>query len=153
MKRVKFLRNTAVLLLFSVFSIQTGFSQTKEVVIEGHDNMKFNVTEIKAKAGESIKLTLKSFSKMSGEAMAHNFVLLDKDTDASAFISDGMSHKDKEYISPNWADVVLAKTKMLPGGKTETITFKAPTAKGKYEYVCTFPGHFQAGMKGFLIVE
>lgn len=152
MKRSKLFRNTA-LLFFTVFSLQTGFSQTKEVVMEGHDNMKFTVTEIKAKAGETIKLTLKSISKMSADAMAHNFVLLDKDTDGSAFISDGMSYKDNEYISPNWEDVVLAKTKMLPGGKSETITFKAPASKGKYEYVCTFPGHYQAGMKGFLIVE
>ena len=152
MKRTKFLRNTT-LLLFALFSIQTGFSQAKEVIMEGNDDMKFSITEIKAKPGESIKLTLKSISKMSGDAMAHNFVLLDKDTDGSAFISDGMSFKDKEYISPNWADVVLVKTKMLPGGKSETITFKAPSAKGKYEFVCTFPGHFQAGMKGFLIVE
>ena len=33
----------------------------------------------------------------------------------------------------------------------ETLEFTAPAA-GKYEYVCTFPGHF-AGMRGIMVVE
>ncbi len=129
------------------------FGQSREIVIEGHDDMKYSVTEIKAKPGEKLKITLKSISKMPADAMSHNFVLLDKGTDAGAFINDGMSYKDNEYISPNWEDVVLAKTAMLPGGKAETINITTPSEKGRYTYVCTFPGHFQAGMKGVLIVE
>jgi len=28
-----------------------------------------------------------------------------------------------------------------------------PAAPGSYPYVCTFPGHFVAGMKGNLVVK
>jgi plastocyanin len=42
---------------------------------------------------------------------------------------------------------------MLGGGETGSVTFKIPEKKGEYEYVCTFRAHYQAGMKGKLIVE
>jgi len=40
-------------------------------------------------------------------------------------------------------------TKMLKTGKTATLTVKL-TKKGKYEFLCTVPGHAGAGMKGLL---
>ena len=143
-----------LLLLLSglIFNISEGFSQ-REIFMEGHDNMTYTVTEIKAKPGESLKVTLKTISDMPASAMSHNFVLLEKGTDAMSFITEGMSYKDNEYIAPGWEDVILAKTKLLASGEKDSVSFKAPTEKGRYEYVCTFPGHFQAGMKGVLIVE
>ena len=36
-------------------------------------------------------------------------------------------------------------------GQTVTLEF-TPTAKGNYEYICTVPGHKEAGMKGTLNV-
>jgi uncharacterized cupredoxin-like copper-binding protein len=32
------------------------------------------------------------------------------------------------------------------------VTFTAPTTPGRYEFVCSFPGHYQVGMRGVLIV-
>ena len=37
-------------------------------------------------------------------------------------------------------------------GQTVTLEF-TPTAKGTYEYVCTIPGHKEAGMKGTITVN
>ena len=37
-------------------------------------------------------------------------------------------------------------------GQTGTVEFTAPAEPGKYEYVCTIPGHREAGMVGTLIV-
>ncbi|MHC4994347.1 MAG: plastocyanin/azurin family copper-binding protein [Planctomycetota bacterium] len=31
---------------------------------------------------------------------------------------------------------------MLDNGDSETIEMTAPTEPGKYEFVCTFPGHY-----------
>lgn len=47
---------------------------------------------------------------------------------------------------------ILHKTKMLNQGDSETLRFNAPTAPGKYPYICTFPGHWLV-MKGEMIVE
>jgi azurin len=41
---------------------------------------------------------------------------------------------------------------MLGGGEAETLTVPIPEEPGEYPYVCTFPGHFFAGMKGMLEV-
>jgi hypothetical protein len=45
-----------------------------------------------------------------------------------------------------------AQTKMLNQGDREVLRFTAPTAKGKYPYICTFPGHWLV-MKGEMVVE
>jgi plastocyanin len=37
-------------------------------------------------------------------------------------------------------------------GQTVTLEF-TPSAKGSYEYVCTIPGHKEAGMKGTIVVS
>jgi uncharacterized cupredoxin-like copper-binding protein len=37
-------------------------------------------------------------------------------------------------------------------GQTATLEF-TPTAKGSYEYICTIPGHKEAGMKGTINVS
>jgi uncharacterized cupredoxin-like copper-binding protein len=33
------------------------------------------------------------------------------------------------------------------------VTFKVPNEAGKLPYVCTFPGHFAAGMRGVIEVK
>ena len=32
-------------------------------------------------------------------------------------------------------------------------TFKVPAEAGSYDYICSFPGHFAAGMRGKLVVK
>ncbi len=38
-------------------------------------------------------------------------------------------------------------------GATRELTFTAPTERGSYKVLCTFPGHEEAGMIGSLVVE
>ena len=40
----------------------------------------------------------------------------------------------------------------LSGGKHGVALFRAPTVPGEYEFVCTVPGHTEAGMKGVMRV-
>jgi azurin len=87
---------------------------------------------------------------MSKSMMGHNFVLLKKGVVLSKFAQQAIAAKNNDYIPENTNDVI-AHTKMLGGGESDTITFKAP-AKGVYVYVCSFPGHF-ALMKGVLRVN
>ena len=120
------------------------------VNLTGSDAMKFNTAEIKIAAGRTVKLTLKHVGKMSVEMMGHNFVLLAEGTDVAAFSAAGVTAKDTDYIAEAMKDKVLAQTKLIGGGDSDSIEFAAP-APGTYDFVCTFPGH-SAIMKGKLIV-
>ena len=120
------------------------------VNLEGTDQMTFNLKEIKAKAGQTINLTLKHVGQMDKKVMGHNFVLLKKGTDVAAFAEAAMGAASTDYIPNNGADVI-AHTKLLGGGESDSISFKAPEP-GTYDFICSFPGHY-AMMKGVLIVE
>lgn len=120
----------------------------RTVVINSNDQMKFDTSEIRVKAGETIKLTLNHTGKLPKNAMGHNFVLLAKGTDLVKFSQAAMKAKGNDYIPANG---VLTHTDLIGGGESTTIEFKAP-AKGTYDFICSFPGHY-AMMKGKFIVE
>ena len=124
----------------------------RAVDLTADDTMKFNLTEIRAKPGEPLRLTLKNNGKMPKQVMAHNWVLLKpmSEADLNAF---GMkaSSTAPEYL-PGDRSNVIAHTKLTGGGESDTIEFNAPSAPGEYPFLCTFPGHF-AIMKGKLIVN
>jgi len=121
------------------------------VNLTASDAMQYNTTSIEVAAGRTIKLNLKHVGKMPADMMGHNFVLLASGTDMNAFAAAGVTAKDTDYIASTMADKVIAKTKMIGGGESDSIEFKAPAA-GTYDFLCTFPGH-SAIMKGKLIVK
>lgn len=122
----------------------------KDVVVNSDDAMKFDVSEIKVKAGEEIKLTLNHTGKLAKDVMGHNFVVLAQGTDVQAFANAAIQAKANDYI-PEGNDSVLAHTKVIGGGESDTITFTLKE-KGTYEFICSFPGH-SFMMKGVIIVE
>ncbi|WP_372920602.1 azurin [Salegentibacter sp.] len=121
-----------------------------EITIEGDDQMRFNMDEIKVKAGQTVRLTLKHVGQMDKNQMGHNWVLLTQGTEISEFGMEAMDAKDNDYI-PEGTDQVIVHTKMLGGGESDTIEFEAPEA-GTYDFICSFPGHYSL-MKGKFIVE
>lgn len=122
----------------------------KDVVVNSDDAMKFDVSEIKVKAGEEIKLTLNHTGKLGKDVMGHNFVVLAQGTDIQAFSNSAIQAKANDYI-PEGNESVLAHTKVIGGGESDTITFTLKE-KGTYEFICSFPGH-SFMMKGVIIVE
>lgn len=120
----------------------------KTIILNSNDQMKFDKTEIRVKAGEKIKLTLNHTGKLAKNVMGHNFVLLAKGTDVAKFATAAMNDKATEYIPEKG---VLAHTKLIGGGESTTVEFTVP-AKGTYDFICSFPGHY-AMMKGKFIVE
>ena len=129
------------------------YGQERSIYIEGYDKMRYSVEEITVRPGTQINLTLKTVSELPKAQMAHDWVLLKKETDASQFVKQSVRHRENGYIDPALRDQIIASTDMLGGGEQQTIAFTAPRAKGKYMYVCTFPAHFTSGMKGWLIVQ
>ncbi len=121
-----------------------------EVVILADDMMKFNLSEIKVPAGKTVRLTLRHVGKQAIEVMGHNFVLLTQGTEIPAFGAQASAARDNGYI-PADTDAVIAHTKMLGCGQSDTIEFEAPEA-GTYDFICSFPGHYSV-MKGKFIVE
>jgi azurin len=122
-----------------------------ELTIEGNDQMKYNLDEMKVKAGSTVKLTLKHVGKMTKQQMGHNWVLLKQGTDIMEFGQKAAGAADNDYIPQAETNKVIANTKTLGGGEKTTITFEAPE-KGTYDFICSFPGHV-ALMKGKFIVE
>ena len=125
----------------------------KVVEITGDDFMKFNVTSFEAKPGQSVTVKLKNIGELPKEAMAHNWVLLTKEAYTPRFIEAGTSHAERDYIAFEQEFYVLAKTRMLGPGESDSVTFNAPRAPGTYDYVCTFPEHYAGGMKGVMTVR
>jgi azurin len=121
-----------------------------EISITGNDQMQYNLKEMKVKAGQTVRVTLKHVGKMDKNVMGHNWVLLSSGTDIIEFGTQAMSSKETDYI-PAGTDKVIAHTKLLGGGESDTIEFVAPAA-GTYDFICSFPGHY-ALMKGKFIVE
>lgn len=122
------------------------------IKIKATDQMRFTVTDIEAKPGETIKVELTVVSNFPKMAMSHNFVLLKADADATAFATAAAKASDNEYIPAGMTDQIIAHTPLAGGGETVEVTFTVPEKTGDYQYLCSFPGHFMSGMKGTLKV-
>ena len=123
----------------------------KKFVISGSDSMKYDVEAIDARAGQPCEVTFKNAGTLPKVAMGHNFVLLKLHTNVPAFLEAGPANAATEYIAPEQKVNVIASTKLLGPGESDTISFDVPTS-GNYEFLCTFPGHYAAGMKGTFVV-
>lgn len=141
------------ILLVSALAWPSAARAQRAIKITGTDNMQYDVKTIEAKPGEKIKVILTTVSSMSKDQMAHNFVLLAKGTNVDMFVMEAAMAKDKGYIHDGGKKSILAMTGLAGKGETVEVTFNAPTEPGEYLYVCTFPGHYMAGMKGKLIVK
>jgi azurin len=123
------------------------------IEITAGDTMKYSVTAISAKPGEDLKVILTNNGTQPLEVMGHNWVLLKVGTDVSAFDAAALGSKDTNYIPTALSDAIIAKIDLLGPRKSGEADFKAPTAPGDYPFLCTFPAHYQTGMKGILTVK
>lgn len=144
-----------VLLLVCTFFVSHNiFAQEAKVIeLKGLNSMEYDKTEITAKPGQKITIRLTAVTDFKPSAMSHNFVLLKQTIDVKAFVQSSVKYSDNDYIDPNFNDQIIAHTAMASGGQTVEVTFTAPKKPSKYMFICTFPGHFLAGMKGTLTVE
>lgn len=160
MKYLTELTTFFILMLLASVSVFAGTDATKTtteddvrvIEIEGSDQMKFNVNEIIAEPGEQIQIVLTTISKLPKAAMAHNVVILGKGVDSMAFATASAQARDNQYIAPEFEDRIVAATDLAGGGETVKVTFTVPEEEGNYDFLCSFPGHYMAGMKGVLQV-
>ena len=125
----------------------------RPIDVSATDQMKFDTTDIAGKVGQKLTIHLTNDGSMPRAAMAHNIVILKPGTDVAAFVADANKHEADGYLPDGaQADRMLIHTKLLGPGEEDTISF-TPLAPGVYEYVCTFPGHAAAGMRGQITVK
>ena len=139
--------------LAAPFATPAGDPTPRTIAMTANDNMKFSVTEISAKPGERIRIALRVMGTMPKIAMAHNVVVLKKGTNLDAFINASATARATDFIAPAFKKQIVAATPMAGAGETVDVTFAAPSAPGRYDFVCSFPGHFAGGMRGVLVVK
>lgn len=137
----------------AVSKANTQQDDSRTIEIVGNDNMDFTVTNIEATPGEQITIKLTTKSNLPKQAMAHNVVVVENDVDLQAFANASARAMDNQYIAPDFEDSIIAATGLAGDGETVSVTFTVPEEEGEYEYICSFPGHYAAGMKGVLTVK
>ena len=126
---------------------------TDHIELEGHDNMTFDKTLFKIKAGQSVKLTFKNVGKLPKDAMGHNVVILKEGANVESFAEAALKEKSNDYIPQSDAmkTEVIAHTKLLGPGESDEISFSI-SEPGVYTFICSFPGH-HITMRGQIVVE
>jgi azurin len=117
--------------------------------IAGNDQMQYDKTTLAVPATcKQVTLTIKHTGQLPAAAMGHDWVLVNT-PDLTAVANAGMgAGLASNYVAPG-DKRVLASTKVVGGGQSDTITFSTASLKagGDYSYLCTFPGH-NALMRG-----
>lgn len=119
--------------------------------------MAWDKTELTAKPGQKVKLTLDNSLIPNVPPLPHNWVLVKPGKDAvvgnaSLTMAADPAAAAKHYIPEASKADIIVNTKLVQPNAKETIEFTAPAEAGDYPYICTFPGHFLL-MKGILHVK
>lgn len=128
----------------------------KEVTIQVDDRIRFDVTTFDVKPGQSVSVTLKNVGTTPKFSMGHNWVLLEQGIFSAnvseRFLNAAAMEAAHDYV-PSGSKDVIAHTKLLGPGESDTVTFNAPGTSGEYMYLCSFPGHYSQGAKGTMKVQ
>lgn len=142
------------LLSAAPLSAQDGDVAAIELKPHASNPLGYDKTDLTVKAGQKVKLTLNNTGSIAPQP--HNFLLIKPGKEmavgaqANAMMTDPQA-MSKSYIPDASKADILANTKLVQPGGTETIEFTAPAEAGDYPYMCTFPGHWLL-MKGVLHV-
>ena len=101
------------------------------------EKMKYDINEFTVKPGKKVKLIF-----ANPDFMPHNLVVTKPnkaDSVAQKALTLGAQGFDMAFV-PKSEDV-LWSSQLVDHGKEEEMSFTAPSTKGDYPYVCTFPGH------------
>ena len=137
----------------ALVSIAITTHAAQKVTITGNDTMQFDKREFTVKSGEKVELEFKNIGKLPKIAMGHNLVILKQGISSLKFGQKVMAmgaNATNPLPEASMSDVIAA-TKLLGPGESETISFTAPEP-GDYQFVCSFPGHF-AMMRGIMVVK
>jgi uncharacterized cupredoxin-like copper-binding protein len=111
---------------------------SRSVNVDMNDSMRFAPGSIAVKAGEVIRFVVRNSGKVKHEMVIGTAAELKEHAQAMA------KFPNMEHAEPNQV--------ALEPGKTGTIVWQFDKA-GKVDFACLQPGHFEAGMKGQVVVS
>jgi azurin len=135
------------------WAVRAAEDPIRTIDIVATDDMKYSLTAITAAPGEELRIRLSAKGVIPKVAMAHNVVVLEITTDIETLLKEGGPFRENDFIPPTMMNQVIAKTPLAGPGERVQVTFTVPTTPGDYPFLCTFAGHYQAGMKGTLTVK
>jgi azurin len=129
------------------------FASEVKIEIDSNDQMQYDKKAFEVVEGQKVTLVLTHSGQLPKVAMGHNVVILKPGTSLPEFAMKCAPLAASDYIPQDEETkaLIIAYTKMLGGGESDTITFTAPAA-GEYPFFCSFPGHF-AMMQGVMTVK
>lgn len=114
------------------------------------ERLLYDLREFKVAPGARVKLVFEN-----PDVTPHNLLIVQPGAADEVGLAGNEMAKTPDGFAKGFipdSPKILHKTRMLNQGDREVLRFTAPTAKGKYPYICTFPGHWLV-MKGEMIVE
>jgi len=111
---------------------------SRSVKVNMSDSMRFAPDAIAVKAGEVIRFVVKNSGKVKHEMVIGTAAELEEHAQLMAKFP-GMEHDEPNQVT-------------LEAGATGTIVWQFDKA-GKVDFACLQPGHFEAGMKGRVVVS
>ena len=114
------------------------------------ERLLYDLREFKVAPGAPVKLVFEN-----PDVTPHNLLIVQPGAADEVGMAGNEMAKTPDGFAKGFipdSPKILHKTKMLNQGDREVLRFTAPTAKGRYPYICTFPGHWLV-MKGEMVVE
>lgn len=109
----------------------------RTVTVDMTDAMRFTPPSITVKQGETIRLVVKNSGKLKHE------LVLGSEKELKEHYEVMKKHPEMEHDDPNMVS--------LAPGKTGEVVWQF-TKAGKVDFACLQPGHYEAGMKGSVLV-
>ncbi len=122
----------------------------RSISVEAGKNLTYTNKTLKVKAGEPLRMTFSN-----PDVVPHNWVLLKPGTleKVGQLANQIIAEPDaaaRQYV-PKTPDILVYTDIVQPLARG-TINFTAPREKGRYPFLCTFPGHWMV-MNGEMVVE
>jgi uncharacterized cupredoxin-like copper-binding protein len=113
--------------------------RTIEIVMKEVDgSMLFAPHRVEARRGEQIKFVIRNEGQLEHELLIDSFA---KNQEHKAEME---KHPDMDHDEPNG-------TRLKPAARKELVW--RFTKAGSFEFACLIPGHYEAGMKGVIVVQ
>jgi azurin len=116
----------------------------------GAEDFTWATDTLTAPAGAKITLTLNNLTNPDDE-IGHNWVLVQPGQEESVLANGIAAGDDNDWLDTEDPGIIAA-TRLIEGDDSDSVEFDAPPP-GSYTFVCTFPEHYQGGMKGTLVIS
>ena len=114
------------------------------VVMTVRDSMFFSLSNIAGATGQTLAIEFTNTSRLP-----HNIVIVDGDMAVATEVNRNAINQ-ADYLPAHPA--VVASMPMVMPNQIGGIVWE-PTQPGTYLFICTYPGHFDAGMYGTLTIK